>query len=424
MLHLFLKNLHLTFPANSIQDSNRESARRASVASFDLAKVTLLLLLMAVLPLSLTACGGGGGGGGSGAEVVRIPPSKPSYGVDEGEAAKMETLSQLNPVSTYFDKRYNRPNLEGVLRASGNESAKYIQAMDVSLYRVPTSAQVPYFLKLSLAPDNLVTVWNDAAGGVTDGTLAGLYFEACGFVRCQTPSNPMPTILVAQTSTRWTIVHEMMHHLFNMQRKREGTLSYGSAIQRLDQSTKRLQYDIDQFKQFNDRAYLDQAAGVFEESLKWTKAALAAQALEETTVERVLVDEWANERLFYVDKTSPVNAVWYMATNAQKALEFTATLHDTLLQVLQFTDDAQATAAHDRIAQIIENLDGYNSEIKKTVTDAAIVVKQKVGSLDRGSGGSSESGFIGQSLGRVEGCLGDGHELEKIRMKLKKVTVR
>ena len=387
-------------------------------------KKILLMPLTLSLTLALTACGGGGGGG-SGAEVVRTPPAKPTYGVDEGEPAKMETLSQLNPVSTYFDKRYNHANLEGVLRASGNESAHYIQAMGVSTYRVPTSSQVPFFLKLSVAPDNLIAVWDDAAGGVTGGTLAGLYFEACGYVRCETPSNRMPTILVAQTSTRWTIVHEMMHHLFNMQRKREGTLSYGSAIQRLDQSTKRLQYEIDQFKQFNDRAYLEQAAAEFEESLKWTKAALATQALEETAVERVLVDEWAGERLFYVDKTSPVNAVWYMAANAKKAIEFTAALHDTLLQVLQFTDDAQATAAHDHIALIIENLDSYNSEIKKTVNDAATVVKQKTGSLERASSRSLESGqSFGQTIGQAGGCLGDGHELEKIRLKLKKMSTR
>ncbi len=394
--------------------------------------------------LSVSACGGGGGGGS--AEVLRNPPQKPSYGVDEGENAKMETIGQTNVAQTYFEKRYNRPNLEGVLRASSTESVKYIHALTVNPYRVVTTKAVPYFLMLPVALPDLISIWDSAAGrGSNGGSLAGLYFEACGYIKCTT-SDPLPTILVASESTRWTIIHEMMHHLFNVQRKKDGTLSNPNALNRLDQSAKRAQTAVDQYREFNDRSYLTDAANEFETTLKWTKLALATHQLEEATVERVLVDDWLANRLVYVDSESPVNALWYMGTNAKEAISFDGELRSALTSVLQLTVDASATDAHDHIAALITNLDAYNDGIKKTVLDAVDGVKAKLGITDDGTdtnsgtnswtkSGSSPGMSSGRSslisnsfdavsthFTRADSCLGDDAQMNKIRAHIRAIV--
>jgi hypothetical protein len=271
------------------------------------------------------ACAPLGSGGGGGGRVV--PTDKPSCELqaDDGELAVMSNLNRDDVIaSDFFAKKYDRADLEAVGKASIRETIAYGQGLGLTLHRVPRKSdkvpksagnKCPLYQLLTVAGGDLQKIWNQEAGGdLGGGSLAGLYFENCRGRNCKGHAPVNPTILIDEWQDRWTLVHEMMHHNFNKERKRDTALASIDDLRRaLDASLKRFDKLNKDYQAMPNRADLIEAAKELDKAVHLVTEVLVRSVFEELAVEGVLINTWADGRLTYVSRASAENAAWYMS---------------------------------------------------------------------------------------------------------------
>lgn len=276
---------------------------------------------------SMTACSGGGGGGGAqsftapGYDKIACSAQPP----DEGPAAKFANNAQTNFVPSFFFKPYDRFDLEAVLDASAVSTTDYVKSLGVKLFRVPRAelkgACQTYF-NLEVAAQPLQAIWNEAAGGGTGGgTLAGLYFEYCDR-DCQERSIVSPHILVDEASDRWTLIHELMHHNFNVGRKSDRNIaSLGTVRSIIRRHTNRLKTLMDDYKTLPNQQYLYDIAKEGDSLAKALYDLSVRNAFEEVAIEAQLIEEYAAGRLKGVSPHSARSGLWYMNQSRNEGLQ-------------------------------------------------------------------------------------------------------
>jgi hypothetical protein len=141
---------------------------------------------------------------------------------ETGGRALFENLRANKPTdSVYYAKRYNRAWLEGVLQASGDETQKFVAGMGIDLSKIPYEGDVNTCLfqhALPYASDELTDIWQQASEGVQgQGHLDGLFVAFTN-----NDNQDHEAIMVREDSSRWTLVHEMMHANFYRQREADG----------------------------------------------------------------------------------------------------------------------------------------------------------------------------------------------------------
>lgn len=294
-------------------------------------------VLFLFISLTLLACGSGGG---DSSDRV-LPPdnvSGPVIPYTQGEPAIISNLGRVQPVISYFEKRYNRPDLEAVLRASSQSTVNYVRALGAALYRAPRPARKPapiYFVSLSLPPVEFDSLWKSVSGNQNEGELvAGLYFDACQFnTTCRDDRVVRPTILVDEAGDRWTLVHEMMHFAFDRQRKVDHSPGLGTLRVQLSNARQRMLAAVQRYDSSGQYGDLAESATLLSEVTQLTYLRTTVQELEETTVEALLVDEWGDHKFLNVPLHSVQNAVWYMNDGRKEALKLFQPLVDALQAV-------------------------------------------------------------------------------------------
>lgn len=239
---------------------------------------------------------------------------------DVGTAAIASNAFQTEWVnSDFFQKPYDRYDLEAVLNASSNTTSSYVISLGINTNRIPsgTSTNIcPTYYTLPVANSNFLKVWSDESsksGG--DGTLAGLFFEYCGDggQPCRDRLMVNPTILVAENGDRWTLVHEMMHYNFNQGRKADLTNPSTSELNRatgLFEQNYKLYYK--DFLRLPNRDDLTSTVKNLRGLIETGREALVRRALEEMSIEGMLMNLWAENRFVNVSNDSAYSAVWYM----------------------------------------------------------------------------------------------------------------
>jgi hypothetical protein len=293
------------------------------------ARVCVLLLLLA-------ACSPKGPDDTS----PRVIPDLPTYDKSackdvqpyEGGNAISANLSANNPdVETAFNKAFDRADLEAVEQASALQTSIYVMDMGVNVYRIPRqSNQCPMFYALPEVPNNLRTVWDEVAGGAGEGQLAGAYFEICeGNCPEYTMSNP--TILVHEAADRWTLVHEMMHHNFNVMRKANPSLE---SVQRVRQRILAGQTNLEQlaaaYSSAPSRETLTAMADQVYALVGNVYVLLTNTTFEEIAVEHLLLQEAAAGRLKFVSEDSAASAAWYIKLSREDGLRTLSIFDDRL----------------------------------------------------------------------------------------------
>ena len=286
----------------------------------------LVRVLVAVVMVAgpLISCSDSGGGKGS--SVRRSLKPRQQQNPDEGEAAQMNLLTTDNVVtSPFYGKKYDRNDLDAVMRASPRATAQYVQALGVALYKNDSdAAEAPTFAFLPSVSDArgaTKAVWDNFASDIPEGAeLLGLYFEA-------TPADDRnmhdPTIIVLESSSRWTLLHEQMHHNFNKERKHsEGLVTSAQLRPKLKEMFASTADAKNQFKADGSQASLKKYAVAFD-SLVQTVQVYAEQysTLEEIAVDGVLMEEWSTRRLQYVTDDSAEGAIWYSRYSRGTAFE-------------------------------------------------------------------------------------------------------
>lgn len=250
----------------------------------------------------------------------------------QGAQALNFDAAAKNPIrlSPFFKKKFSPLMLEAVLGASSYSTGQYVnsllggRAFRIPRDEVPNQKVCPMFTDLPEAPDSLRNIWDAMAVDTGDpiARLAGLYFENCvRLLSCDDHQVIAPTILIDEARDRWTLVHEMMHYNFDVERKRDMDLigdvtleAQGAAIK----ATTISEYQT--YSANRDRETLESLA----QHASWLtrvfyQETLLRSSLEEIAVEGTLLDEYIAGRLKNVADESARSSLWYMAYSLDRA---------------------------------------------------------------------------------------------------------
>lgn len=286
---------------------------------------TLLAETFAVtlLAISLTACSGGSSSSsGDRAEPVRnIDLKSCTYNATEGSSADFQSLSIENLKETSFGKKFNRALLEAVGKASVNETVKFVNMTDVTIYQAPaiqTSAcSQELFANVATLPQDLFEEWDDARtnSNGSKGILLGLYLPEKSKLGTISSLNDQAAIIVSKNVSRWTLIHEFMHHLFMLQARTEG---YDS-----DTSFMTLSKNIDAYnaninnKSISEVERARRATELYAQVSQSFDEQLVHFTLEEMTIEKELKDSYRDGSVAY----APPSSNWYLNDSAERAIE-------------------------------------------------------------------------------------------------------
>lgn len=346
-------------------------------------------LLMSSLALgsvvALSSCGSGGGGGG-GERVVPPDFNSCDQKPDTGAAAIAANSTQTQWVpSEFFAKPYDRFDLEAVLDASSVSTTDYVRSLGVNLNRIPRESlknACPTYYNLPAADKTLSAIWSEAAGGSTgNGKLAGLFFELCGdggFPSCKDREVVNPTILVDEASDRWTLVHEMMHYNFNQARKAATDLPTDSWLKR---ATKGYAADMKTaFKAYQDmpnRDDLSLAVKNFRGLVEVGKETYVRHALEEMTIEGMLINRWADGKFKNVSAKAPESGVWYMGYSRDQFIPSLPPLEEVADILKKAADDNFWPEISADVAKISEMINNSRLETKAMIETAKARIQAK-----------------------------------------------
>lgn len=351
-----------------------------------------LVLLMATATIATAACGGGGGGGPA-ERVVDFSgcDTKPDVGASalKGHATKTEWV-----VSDFFEKPYDRFDLEAVLDASSTSTTDYVSSLGITLFKVPRAnptKQCPTYFNLAAAQGPYQQIWTQAAGeNIGNGALAGLFFEFCGpgtRAACRARAMVQPTILVDEVSDRWTLVHELMHYNFNQGRKADLNMPTTAELENeLRRSAKTVETAMKDFKDLPNRQDLTKAAEALRSTLALGRQMLARRSFEEVAIEALLIDEYSRGNLRNVSLASAKSGVWYMKFSrdaADKELRPYAPMIAAIKKAAEdnFWDDV-SQLADETTAQI----EAYQKELNDIIADA----ERKVAAAEEAARDSDE----------------------------------
>lgn len=285
-----------------------------------------VLLMTLALAASLTACSDGGGGGGGGSRVVPRDYDKiacKNNAPDVGPNAHFQNKTKTEFVLGVFDKPFDRYDLEAVLDASAVSTTDYVKSLGVNLFKVARTnlggACQTYF-NLDEVPSDIKNVWDRASGGLSDGRLAGLYWDNCG-TRCQDFEIVQPTILVDEATDRWTLVHEMMHHNFNQGRKaNKSIIPYTPLVRQMQRSLNRIEKYLGDHQARPDATKLEAVVAETESLTRSLYELEVRGSFEEVALEAQLVKLWTQNVFRGGSLQAAQSSLWYMDASRKNGM--------------------------------------------------------------------------------------------------------
>jgi hypothetical protein len=180
------------------------------------------------------------------------------------------------------------------------------------------------FAILDVAPAAAQSAWNAESDSDFSLLLSGVYL-----------AGTQPTIVIRADSNKWTLLHELLHHDFELQRKRIGQ-------QPVSVRNERFGVVKEQMAKMKDEGFktLDEAdlyIHLLEEKLVIGDTVIVNGALEEVTVESVLREAFEDGKLKYVPNKIESSRE-YISESAKSALSQYSQMEDW------FTDGARTVA--------------------------------------------------------------------------------
>ena len=213
--------------------------------------------------------------------------------------------------SGYFGKLIDRSDFNSILPTDIQQTASHASNERLSLY-VVNQGSCSDFSFLPYAPTHLYEYWKEAAGGSGVSSLLGLYKEDCGG-NCKPNQVINPLVLLNACTDRWTMVHEIAHHNFNVQRKRFKPFDSDEAIIAvLMNELSVLQNIVDGYNQAPDEYQGMQLAHSLDRVRDLLTRFTYQTSFEEVSIESMLMREFAYSRLQKVPPTAVKNAISYV----------------------------------------------------------------------------------------------------------------
>ena len=383
----------------------------------------LIAALALVFTLGTTACdnGGGGkgnvapsgGGGENGNGTGNGTPQKPIqidtqscvYKLNDGGSVDMSHLQRSDVQAVSFQKKFNTEYLKAIGLASIPETIKFVNRTEAQAYQsyhvYSTECEKDLFIALPTLPTDLAEQWKQASPNDPNSVLMGLYLPKDP--RAENTDIPsirgQAAILIRTNTSRWTLVHEFMHHLFMLQSVAEG-YDENKAFSELEHSRARI-------KEINDNAALNFGQKIDMHADNYQSLVLAYDSmmvhfpLEEMTVEKTMKEYMRNHQLDY----APESSNWYIQGSAEKARKS----YDEVLQFgQQIIDAANGHPGHEAAAE--------------KVRTANRLIQARYAEMNQITTAYPNRGSISQDLAKAwglemhEGCSHEGKAEELLAM--------
>lgn len=147
-------------------------------------------------------------------------PRSCEYSLNEGSTLQILNTQMNQSLTTAFGKRFFFNEFEPVFRTSLSETIRYMKSLGLSIYKAPpvspATCSVNNLSFLQAMPSDIKNTFDRGSADLpSDQAIFGLYLPK-GNKRV----NPGPStdenaaIVLRENVSRWTAVHELMHHLF------------------------------------------------------------------------------------------------------------------------------------------------------------------------------------------------------------------
>lgn len=260
------------------------------------------------------------------------------YKASEGEGLASPARERPSVVEGYFGKPYNQEWLAAVGRASLLDTIDFIETKGVRIYHAdPISPQSR--LNMKSTPDmpwDIEREWVKAdkpLAGSRCGFLVGLYLpsETRGIPTLKGQS----VIVTREDASRWTLVHEFMHHNFKIQASARG---YDDDVShRTRDSLLRSIDEVKKDRKISDKEYAQKMCGLFQQLIDVADALIVQYQFEEVAVEATLQDLFDKGGLGYVPVGAYANASWYIGHSKQKAKDVYQSMTATYDELARMT---------------------------------------------------------------------------------------
>lgn len=288
--------------------------------------------------------------------------------------------------SGYFGKLIDRSSVNAILDADVMQTAARASYDQLSMY-VVNQGSCSTFSFLPLPPSNVFEYWREASGGSGVGSLLGLYKEDCQ-ENCKPDQVINPLVMLNACTDRWTMVHEILHHNFNVQRKRYKPFDSDEAIIAV------LLYELNQMDQIVT-AY-NQSPSEYQgmqlvHSLDKVRDLLIRftyqTSFEEVSIESLLLREFANYRLRQVPTRAVKNAINYVRYSTASGI-------DRLAPIRKAAEDLGRSARQNGWQRVASNAQIVKSKIDTFEDDSTCYQNEAVNLYREASGAAVWPGGI------------------------------
>ena len=269
---------------------------------------------------------------------------------DEGDLALSRSAPEIK--STYFNKKFDISLLKAVVGASASEVIRFAGTTGVSYFKTQSykTKSCEFLASLPKAPSDLE---NEFAKGLKDATILGLYLGL------KTPELPTTdshaSIIVRRDGNKWILVHEYMHHLFQIQAEADGL-----QVNKLKDQIKLLSDEYDEADKAlkhaigPDRIPLVKTAALKLGQLNEVVLQILKQyMLEEMTIETTLGELMENYRLNKIHPKQRINGAAYIISSSKKAA---AILESLSSENTSFKDRSKADIDYADLRKLEESL--------------------------------------------------------------------
>lgn len=234
------------------------------------------------------------------------------YNFNQGSSARLEKMSQVRIETTVFNKEFNIALFEGVASASVAESMNFISQTNVSIYKTDgirtNQCERNLFETAKDMPSDLKDKWNS----VGDQGVMAIYLPKG---ERGLPTNyDKAAIIIRQNTNRWTLVHEFMHHLFELKSSEAG-VDTNQLKDDFNRQMNRLT-EISKSSKPDSEIIMDMAP-VAKQLFEAFDALMVHFTLEEMAIESFMKKQKSKGVLQYV----PESSNWYINESAKKAIE-------------------------------------------------------------------------------------------------------
>ncbi len=335
-------------------------------------RASLLLLIVSFV----SACSDGGTKKSEqviGPDLSEYKKASCSYGFSEGGIA---TARKSRIISTYFGKKINVGHLESVLGASAAEVVRFGEKLNVKFYKATAydSKNCEFLSPLPMAPSEL----NARFAEGSENTL-GLYLPR------QSPdlksTRNHAAILVRRDGNKWVLVHEYMHHLFQMQVETQHGHrdSKGEFLSVFDDLLTRLK-KLESYASTSKSLYAKELKSASKKMAEVNNLAIdfmKEYLLEEIAIETILGGKFDSKELNYVVEGQRLNGAAYILTSGNKAKDIFKPLRELSNIFIGDTSSGLTTVDLEPIRRSLQQFSRLEDEITRLQSWAREYIKAK-----------------------------------------------